>query len=162
MESKRVSVFFKCWIGDVTPAIADVQIIPRNIISKNIVEKACDIIGDDRDIMYPYIEYLTADNNKKRVDNEIGIIWEMGFMVRNCYGQKCIIRHKDNWFIVVSEPDDLLIIGTPWLWLFDITLNLYREYFTVHHYHDEKIKIYSTKDEAEGDNNTQTAIVPLR
>jgi hypothetical protein len=37
MEGKRVSVFFKCWIGDVTPAIADVQIIPRNIISKNIV-----------------------------------------------------------------------------------------------------------------------------
>ena len=67
MEGKRVSVFFKCWIGDVTPAIADVQIIPRNIISKNIVDKVCDIIGDDRDIMYPYIEYLTADNNKKEL-----------------------------------------------------------------------------------------------
>ena len=131
MNNKQdILIYLDCKVGGVVPVTAEIQLDKFNYISKNIVDKTAKIVKDEEDMMYPHI------------DNEIGILEGLRFTVKNSKGEEKVVGHKDNYFYIISEPD-ILILGTPWLWLLDVTINLRNEYLMFYH-HLDKFKIHST------------------
>lgn len=138
-KQQNVPIFLDCKVGGVVPVTASIELIKSNYISKNIVDKTAKIVKDKEDCMYPHIDNDVSWISHKK-GNEIGIIYGLWFTVKNSKGKEIVIGHKDNYFTVIEEPN-ILILGTPWLWLFEVSLNLHHEYLTTYHYKD-KIKIY--------------------
>jgi len=131
MSNKQdISVFLDCKVGGVYPVRAEIRLDKFNYISKNIVDRTAELVEDKEYCMYPHI-----DNETKEVPS----LW---LTMKNDNGKERVVGHKDNYFYIVDEPN-ILIFGTPWLWLFDVTLNLRNKYLTIHHYED-KFKICST------------------
>ena len=128
MSNKQdISVFLDCKVGGVYPVRAEIRLDKFNYISKNIVDRTAELVNDKEDCMYPHIYKETGEV----------ALW---FSVKNSLGEEKNIGHKDNWFFVIDEPD-ILILGTPWLWLFEVSLNLRKEYLTLFDYED-KIRIH--------------------
>jgi len=127
-KRKNVPIFLDCKVGGVSPVTAEIRFIDSNYISENIIKKTAKIVKDKEDSMYPHI------------DNKGELINGLYFTVKNSKGDDIVIGHKDNYFTVIEEPN-ILILGTPWLWLFEVSLNLRHEYLTIYHYKD-KIRIY--------------------
>ena len=128
MSNKQdISILLDCKVGGVLPVTAQIRLDKFNYISKNIVDRTAELVNDKEDCMYPHI------------DNETGEVPSLWLTIKNSEGNEKVVGHKDNYFHVVNEPD-ILIFGTPWLWLFDVTLDFRDEYLTIHHYTD-KFKI---------------------
>ena len=126
-KHKNIPIFLDCKVGGVLPVTAQIRFINSNYISKNNIDKTAKIVNNEADVMHPIIDYENIN-------------WGLRFTVKNSEGDEKVVGHKDNYFYVIEEPD-ILILGAPWLWLFEVSLNLHHEYLTIYHYKD-RIKIY--------------------
>ena len=127
-KKQNVPIFLDCKVGGVVPVTAEIRLIESNYISKNLLKITAETVKDKEDVMHPHID------NKGELTNSLY------FTVKNSKGDDIVIGHKDNYFTVIEEHN-ILILGAPWLWLFEVSLNIHHEYFTIYHYKD-KIKIY--------------------
>ena len=160
-KKQNVPIFLDCKVGGVVPVTAEIRFIESNYISKNILKKTAEMVKNKEDSMYPHIDnkgklisglYFTVKNSNSC---DIVIRKNNYFTVKKSKGDDIVIGHKDNYFTIIEEPN-ILILGAPWLWLFEVSLNLRHEYLTIYHYKD-RIKIYGKySNKKRSDSETKT------